>query len=61
MRLITYESNGTWRAGIIIDDMVVDATVAATAANIDFDSEWISNRQIIQWTSDQLSRFERAV
>ena len=45
MRLVTYESDGHWRAGIIVDDDVVDSSIAATAANIDFDSEWISNRE----------------
>ena len=60
MRLVTYESEEKWRAGIIVDDNVVDSTLAATAADIDFDSEWISNRQIIQLTSSQLSKFERA-
>lgn len=60
MRLVTYESNGNWRAGILVDDKIVDSTVAATAANIDFDAEWISNRQIIQFNPGQLSQFERA-
>lgn len=60
MRLVTYDSNGTWRAGIIVDDNVVESTVAATAANIDFDTKWISNRQIIQLSEKQRSKFERA-
>ena len=60
MRLVTYESDNKWRAGVIVDDNVVDSTVAALAANIDFDTEWISNRQIIQLTENQQSRLERA-
>ena len=60
MRLVTYESNGNWRAGVSIDDNVVDSTVAATAANIDFDTDAISNRQIIQLNVKQQSQFERA-
>jgi 2-keto-4-pentenoate hydratase/2-oxohepta-3-ene-1,7-dioic acid hydratase in catechol pathway len=60
MRLVTYELDGNWRAGIIVDDEVVDSSVAALAADIDFDSEWISNRQIIQLSEKQLTRFEQA-
>jgi len=60
MRLVTYESDGSWRAGVIVDEDVVDSTVAAIAANIDFDSKWISNRQIIQLNEKQQSEFERA-
>jgi 2-keto-4-pentenoate hydratase/2-oxohepta-3-ene-1,7-dioic acid hydratase in catechol pathway len=60
MRLVTYDLNGTWRAGIIVDDDVVDSSIAAIAADIDFDSEWISNRQIIQLNDKQQSRFEQA-
>ena len=60
MRLVTYESNGNWHAGILVGDNVVDSTVAATAVNIDFDAEWISNREIIRFNPGQLSQFERA-
>ena len=60
MRLVTYESNGKWRAGVIVADNVVDSTVAATAANIDFDSEWISYRQIIGLNPNQQAQLERA-
>ena len=59
MRLVTYESNKNWRAGVIVDDNVVDATVAALAADIKFHTDWISNRQIIRLNPDQQSRFER--
>ena len=60
MRLVTYDSNGRWRAGIIVDEDVVDSSIAAMAADIDFDSEWISNRQIIQLNEKQWSKFEQA-
>ena len=60
MKLVTYESDKKWRAGITVDDNVVDATVAASAARIDFDAKWISNRQIIQLNPNQRSELERA-
>jgi len=60
MRLVTYESDGHWRAGIIVDEDVVDSSIAAMAADIDFDSEWISNRELIQLSKKQLTRFENA-
>ena len=60
MRLVTYESNGNWRAGVIVDDNIVDSTTAATAADINFDTDLISNRQIIQLNPGQRSQFERA-
>jgi len=73
MRLVTYESNTRstpslaggsvdrkWRAGIIVDDKVVDSTVAAIAANTIVDIDWISNRHIIQLTPDQQSQLEQA-
>jgi acylpyruvate hydrolase len=60
MRLVTYESDGHWRAGIIVDEDVVDSSIAAMAADIDFVSEWISNRELIQLSEKQLTRFENA-
>jgi len=59
MRLVTYESNRKWRAGVIVDSNIVDATAAAMDANIDFHSDWISNREIIRWRPDQQLQFER--
>jgi 2-keto-4-pentenoate hydratase/2-oxohepta-3-ene-1,7-dioic acid hydratase in catechol pathway len=61
MRLVTYESDRKWRAGVIVDDDIVDSTVAAMAADINFDTDWISNRQIIRLKPDLLMQFERAV
>ncbi len=60
MRLVTYDLNGVWRAGIIVDEDVVDSSIAAMAADIDFDSEWISNRELIQLNEKQLVKFENA-
>jgi len=65
MRLVTYESNGKWRAGIAIEDKrnspvdkVVDATVAAIASGTIVDIDWISNRHIIQLTPNKQSQLE---
>lgn len=60
MKLVTYESDTKWRAGLMVGDNVVDATVAATAALVEFDTEWISNRQIIQLDPQQRSQLESA-
>jgi 2-keto-4-pentenoate hydratase/2-oxohepta-3-ene-1,7-dioic acid hydratase in catechol pathway len=57
MRLVTYERDGKWRAGIAIEDKVVDA---AAAANISMAADWISNRAIIQLLPDQQLRLEEA-
>lgn len=60
MRLVTYESGKKWRAGVIVDENVVDATTAAIAADIKFQTDWISNREIIRLNTDEQSQFERA-
>lgn len=62
MRLVTYESDGHWRAGIAIDDRVVDAAAAAEAAQLTHDStiNWTSNRSLIQLSSDDQTRLENA-
>ena len=48
MRLVTYEANKKWHAGIAIEDKVIDAATAAKTAKIDFDGVEVSNRNIIQ-------------
>lgn len=60
MRLVTYESSGKWRAGIVIEDKVVDSAVAGETANIFSDVEigWVSNRVIIQLTREKQSELE---
>jgi 2-keto-4-pentenoate hydratase/2-oxohepta-3-ene-1,7-dioic acid hydratase in catechol pathway len=60
MRLVTYESNGAWRAGVIVDENIIDATVAAIAADIDFDGDSVSNRQIIRLDARRQAALERA-
>jgi 2-keto-4-pentenoate hydratase/2-oxohepta-3-ene-1,7-dioic acid hydratase in catechol pathway len=60
MQLVTFESYKKWRAGIMVDDHIVDSTVAAIAAEINFGTDWISNRQIIRLNPGQLSQLERA-
>lgn len=61
MRLITYDLNGKWRAGVMVDDKIVDSTRAAITADLDFASDSISNRQIIQLSPDEFSQFEAVV
>ena len=62
MRLGTYDFEGDWRAGIIIDDKVVDSLSASRAAKIVSDGvvTGITNRAIIQMTLDQQSQLEQA-
>src|SRR6266536_4818831 len=60
MRLVTYESNGKWQAGIVIKDKVVDSVAAAKAVNIIADVNSISNRDIIQLTPHQQSQLEES-
>jgi 2-keto-4-pentenoate hydratase/2-oxohepta-3-ene-1,7-dioic acid hydratase in catechol pathway len=59
MRLVTYESDKKWRAGVIVDGKIVDATTVAINAEIKFQTDWISNREIIRLDPDQQSEFER--
>ncbi len=55
MRLVSYEQDGAWRAGILIGEGVIDAEAAARHARIGGpDDVWASNRKIIQ-----LARGER--
>jgi 2-keto-4-pentenoate hydratase/2-oxohepta-3-ene-1,7-dioic acid hydratase in catechol pathway len=60
MRLVTYESDGKWHAGIAIEDKVVDALAAAKAAKIEADANGISNRTLIQLPPEQQSHLEQA-
>ncbi|HET9590152.1 MAG TPA: fumarylacetoacetate hydrolase family protein [Anaerolineales bacterium] len=60
MRLVTYESDKRWHAGVIVDNQVVDATTTAIEAGLKFQDDWISNRQILRLDPDQQSHFERA-
>src|SRR5688572_15474743 len=58
MRLVTYDSQRKWRAGIIVKDKVVDASLAAKTAGVNFGSEEISNRVIIQLSRVEQSKLE---
>lgn len=62
MRLVTYDSDGSWRAGIVVNDQVVDAAAAAEAAHLAHGStvDWTSNRHIIQISSDARDKLEDA-
>jgi len=62
MRLVTYESNGKWRSGIVVRDRIVDSFAAVKQANLtgDLDAGQVSNRTIIQLLPDQQSDLERA-
>jgi 2-keto-4-pentenoate hydratase/2-oxohepta-3-ene-1,7-dioic acid hydratase in catechol pathway len=55
MRLVTYEADGTRRAGVLLGEAIVDAHAAAHEAGLDGAAKrWESNRMIIQ--ADQQSR-----
>lgn len=58
MQLVTYESNGKLRAGIVIGEQIVDASAAAKAAALNIDVDRVSNRTIIQWASEQQLQLE---
>ncbi len=58
MRLVTYELNAKWRAGIAIEEKVIDAEVAAQAMDVDID--WTSNRAIIRLAHDKQIQLEES-
>lgn len=60
MRLVTYKADEKWRAGILLEDKVLDARAAAKAANIEFTEVEVSNRALIQLGQDKLSQLEEA-
>jgi len=60
MRLVTYDSQKKWRAGILVEDKIVDVSTAAKTAGINFDSSEISNRAIIQLSQGEQSQLEAA-
>jgi len=60
MRLVTYNSNGKWRARIQVKDKVVDASDALKATDIKADGNEISNRAIIQLSKAEQSQTENA-
>lgn len=60
MRLVTYEFQRKWRSGIAIENKIVDATIAAKAANIRVDTDALSNRAIIQLDPDEQEQLVQA-
>jgi 2-keto-4-pentenoate hydratase/2-oxohepta-3-ene-1,7-dioic acid hydratase in catechol pathway len=60
MRLVTYDLQRKWRSGIAIENKIVDATMAAKAANILMDDGEISNRAIIQLAPDEQEQLAQA-
>jgi len=60
MRLVTYNTQGKWRAGILVGDKVVDASLAAKSAGSNFEDGEISNRAIIQLDEAEQSKLEGA-
>lgn len=60
MQLVTFDVNGTWRAGVRIENLVVDSLVAGRTAGILTKESSITNRAIIQWTVEKQSQLEEA-
>ena len=60
MRLVTYDSQRKWRSGITVENKIVDAAIAAKAANIHVDADEISNRMIIQLSPDEQEQLAQA-
>lgn len=60
MRLVTYDLQRKWRSGIVVDNKIVDATIAAKAANILMAADGISNRGIIQLDPDEQEQLAQA-
>ncbi|HSK87631.1 MAG TPA: fumarylacetoacetate hydrolase family protein [Anaerolineales bacterium] len=58
MRLVTYERDGKWQAGIAIEDKVVDSSAAAKAAVMTANADRISNRSIIQLSRERQLQLE---
>jgi len=58
MQLVTYASNGTWHAGVLVENQVVDVLIAAKAASLKTDEGELTNRAIIQWPVEKQARLE---
>jgi 2-keto-4-pentenoate hydratase/2-oxohepta-3-ene-1,7-dioic acid hydratase in catechol pathway len=54
MRLVSYGDGGALRAGVLIDDRVVDAAACAAHAQLDGGVDWSSAREIIAQDSDAI-------
>ena len=54
MRLVSYEHDGGWRAGILIGEAMIDAEAAALRAGIGAPGDiWTSNRRIVQASDEE--------
>jgi 2-keto-4-pentenoate hydratase/2-oxohepta-3-ene-1,7-dioic acid hydratase in catechol pathway len=62
MRLVSYQSDGKWRSGIVVAEWIVDSLAAAKHASLTAPDETgqITNRQIIQLSPEQQSSLELA-
>jgi 2-keto-4-pentenoate hydratase/2-oxohepta-3-ene-1,7-dioic acid hydratase in catechol pathway len=61
MRLVSYESDGGWRAGILVGERVIDAEAAAREAGTGGEGVWTTNRAIIQASEEVLGAVARAL
>ncbi len=64
MRLVTYEVDGAFRAGILLEQMVVDAAAATQAAGLvaaGASPHWISPRQVFGLGTEEFRRLDAAV
>jgi len=62
MRLVTYDSEGDWYTGIVIEDKVVDSLAAFRTANIagEAAATRITNRDILQMSPNEQLQIEQA-
>lgn len=63
MRLVTYRAGGSWRAGVLLGDAVVDSAAAAEEAGLltgDGLTDWTSNRSIVGAGENRLRELKAA-
>jgi len=62
MRLVSYESDGHWRAGILVAEGVLDAAATARDARAGADmGAWASNRTLIQTSEEERTAVAEAI
>jgi 2-keto-4-pentenoate hydratase/2-oxohepta-3-ene-1,7-dioic acid hydratase in catechol pathway len=59
LRLVSYDFNGSWHAGIVIDNWIISATAAAEVSKL-ATNEWRSTRKFIQASIEQRAAVEKA-
>lgn len=57
MRLVTYKAGGSWRAGVLVGNAVVDAAAAAEVAGLP-GKDWTSNRKLLAAGGERLRQLE---